>query len=33
MSVEEAKKFFSNHPKIMKYLDVLDEVGLGYIKL
>jgi excinuclease UvrABC ATPase subunit len=33
MSVEEAKEFFTNHPKITKFLDVLEEVGLGYIKL
>lgn len=32
-TVEEAREFFTNHPKIRKYLDVLDEVGLGYIKL
>ncbi|MDD2908038.1 MAG: excinuclease ABC subunit UvrA [Candidatus Gracilibacteria bacterium] len=33
MTVEEAKDFFSSHPKITKILDVLDDVGLGYIKL
>ncbi|MDD3793269.1 MAG: excinuclease ABC subunit UvrA [Candidatus Gracilibacteria bacterium] len=33
MTVEEAKDFFSSHPKITKILDVLYEVGLGYIKL
>ncbi|MDD3145230.1 MAG: excinuclease ABC subunit UvrA [Candidatus Gracilibacteria bacterium] len=33
MTVEEAKDFFSSHPKITKILDVLFEVGLGYIKL
>jgi excinuclease ABC subunit A len=33
MTVEEARNFFSHHPKITKFLDVLDEVWLGYIKL
>ena len=33
MTIEEAKEFFINHPKINKVLQVLDEVGLGYIKL
>jgi excinuclease ABC subunit A len=33
MTVEEARQFFSRHPKITKFLDVLDEVWLGYIKL
>jgi excinuclease ABC subunit A len=33
MTVEEARQFFSNHPKITKFLNVLDEVWLGYIKL
>lgn len=33
MTVEEAKDFFSSHPKITKILDVLDEVWLWYIKL
>ena len=33
LSVEEALKFFSNVPKVQKYLQVLNNVGLGYIKL
>ncbi|QMU99576.1 excinuclease ABC subunit UvrA [Borrelia sp. A-FGy1] len=33
MSVIEAKDFFENIPKLNHYLKVLDEVGLGYIKL
>ena len=33
MTVEEAKEFFSHHAKITKYLDVLDDVWLWYIKL
>lgn len=33
MSVETALEFFANHPKIHKKLSVLEEVGLGYIKL
>jgi excinuclease ABC subunit A len=33
MTIEEAKEFFTNHPKITKVLQVLDEVWLGYIKL
>jgi excinuclease ABC subunit A len=33
MTVEEAKEFFTNHPKITKVLNVLDEVWLWYIKL
>ncbi|MFK7780259.1 MAG: excinuclease ABC subunit UvrA [Candidatus Gracilibacteria bacterium] len=33
MTVEEGLNFFSNHPKIIKTLKVLNEVGLGYIKL
>jgi excinuclease ABC subunit A len=33
MTIEEAKEFFINHPKITKVLQVLDKVGLGYIKL
>jgi excinuclease ABC subunit A len=33
MTIEEAKEFFINHPKINKVLQVLDEVWLGYIKL
>jgi|TARA_Y100001960_G_scaffold274873_1_gene304085 excinuclease ABC subunit A len=33
MTIEEALDFFANHPKIIKVLKVLNEVGLGYIKL
>ncbi|MCL8210598.1 UvrABC system protein A [Spiroplasma sp. JKS002671] len=33
MPVEAALVFFTNHPKINKKLTVLEEVGLGYIKL
>lgn len=33
MTVEEAKEFFHAHPRILKVLDILDKVGLGYIGL
>ncbi len=33
MTVDEALAFFANHKKINKYLKVLSDVGLGYIKL
>ena len=33
MRVSEAVKFFENHPKIKNKLQVLEDVGLGYIKL
>lgn len=33
MDIEEAEQFFSNHSKIAKTLKVLNEVGLGYMKL
>ena len=33
MTVEQALKFFSAHPKIAKKLQTLFDVGLGYIKL
>ncbi|MFP4644749.1 MAG: hypothetical protein ACLFM0_10370, partial [Spirochaetales bacterium] len=33
MSIEEAKDFFSAHRKIHYALSLLDEVGLGYLKL
>lgn len=33
LSVEQASELFSVHPKIVKILDTLMEVGLGYIKL
>lgn len=33
MRVDEALEFFSNHPKVMHKLQVLHDVGLGYVKL
>ncbi|AOF54766.1 excinuclease ABC subunit A [Maize bushy stunt phytoplasma] len=33
MSVEEGVLFFQNHPKIKHQLEILQNVGLGYIKL
>lgn len=33
MTVEEARGFFHAHPRILKVLDILDKVGLGYIGL
>lgn len=33
MTVEEALEFFKNQPKVSKVLQVLDDVGLWYIKL
>jgi excinuclease ABC subunit A len=33
MSIEEAAPFFDNHPKVNRALQVLNAVGLGYIKL
>ncbi len=33
MTVEEACSFFANQPKILKKIETLYEVGLGYIKL
>ena len=33
MTVEEAVKFFENHPKIKRKLETLKDVGLSYIKL
>lgn len=33
MTVEEAIKYFNHDKKILKYLSVLNDVGLGYIKL
>lgn len=33
MSIEEAVTFFENHPKVHRALRVLNDVGLGYIKL
>jgi len=32
-TIEEAKDFFTNHPKILKILTVLDDVWLSYVKL
>lgn len=33
MTVEEAIDFFKNHPRILRKLETLMDVGLGYIKL
>jgi excinuclease ABC subunit A len=33
MSIEEGAEFFKNHTSIKRTLDVLNDVGLGYIKL
>ena len=33
MTIEEAKDFFKNQPRILKYIEVLNAVGLGYMKL
>ena len=33
LRVEEAMEFFANHPKVMNKLQVLYDVGLGYVKL
>ena len=33
MTVDEANEFFKGNPKITRYLKVLSDVGLGYIKL
>ncbi len=33
MTVNEAVDFFSDEPKILKYIKLLNDVGLGYIKL
>jgi excinuclease ABC subunit A len=33
MTVEEAVTFFENQPKILRKIDTLNEVGLGYISL
>ena len=33
MSIEDAVHFFENHPKVHRALRVMNEVGLGYIKL
>lgn len=33
MTVEEALAFFSNHPRIVKILETINAVGLGYVRL
>lgn len=33
MTVEEGLEFFANHPKIVRKLQTLQDVGLGYIKI
>ena len=33
MTVDEAVPFFENHPRILRKLETLQEVGLGYIHL
>ena len=33
MRVDEAMKFFENHPKVFNKLQVLHDVGLGYVEL
>jgi len=33
MTVSEARAFFEAHPKITRYLTVLEEIGLGYLPL
>ena len=33
MSIEEAGKFFENVPSIQRFLNTLNEVGLGYVRL
>lgn len=33
LSVEEVRKLFENHPKVCRILNVLIEVGLGYLTL
>lgn len=33
MTVSEARVFFEAHPKISRYLTVLEEIGLGYLPL
>jgi excinuclease ABC subunit A len=33
MSIEEAAPFFENHPKVNRALKMMNDVGLGYIKL
>ena len=33
MTIDDANEFFKNQPRIMKFLEVLKAVGLGYMKL
>ncbi len=33
LTVREALTFFSSHPKVVRRLQVLDEIGLGYLRL
>ncbi|MFT7669601.1 MAG: excinuclease ABC subunit A [Planctomycetota bacterium] len=33
MTIEEAREFFRDHPKIARPLDLLNEIGLGYLTL
>ena len=33
MTVDEARDFFASHPQIMRRMDALADVGLGYIRL
>jgi excinuclease ABC subunit A len=33
MTVRQAREFFSNHPALMRKLDVLSDVGLDYVQL
>jgi excinuclease ABC subunit A len=33
MDVQEAYEFFADHPKIKRYLQTFNDVGLGYVKL
>lgn len=33
MSISESRAFFEAHPKIVRYLAVLEEIGLGYLPL
>lgn len=33
MTIEDACAFFENHPKILKKLQILNDIGLGYLQL
>lgn len=33
MTVEESLAFFANHPRIVKILETINDVGLGYVRL